>query len=123
MHAQIGVSVGAGVVYHADDHSGGIRYLGGDGDLTNAGIYVPVVIDPGIGQHIYSVIFQEGQFEPVSSGIVYNTPTDDCWAAAKLALEGVRPVGDSLYFAAFFNCWAGNNRIFYRQIQGHYFWL
>lgn len=72
---------------------------------------------------IYSVIFQEGQFEPVSNGTVYNTPTDDCWAAAKLALEGVRPVGDSLYFAAFFNCWAGNNRIFYRQIQGHYFWL
>ena len=72
---------------------------------------------------IYSVIFQEGQFEPVSNGTVYNTPTDDCLAAAKLALEGVRPVGDSLYFAAFFNCWAGNNRIFYRQIQGHYFWL
>ena len=72
---------------------------------------------------IYGVIFQEGQFEPVSNGTVYNTPTEDCWAAAKLALEGVRPVGDSLYFAAFFNCWAGNNRIFYRQIQGHYFWL
>jgi len=72
---------------------------------------------------IYSVIFQEGQFEPVSNGTVYNTPTEECWAAAKLALEGVRPVGDSLYFAAFFNCWAGNNRTFYRQIQGHYFWL
>ena len=72
---------------------------------------------------IYSVIFQEGQFEPVSNGTIYNTPTEESWAAAKLALEGVRPVGDSLYFAAFFNCWAGNNRIFYKRIQGHYFWL
>ena len=72
---------------------------------------------------IYGVIFQTGQFEPVSNGTIYNTPTEECWAAAKLALEGVRPVGDCLYFAAFFNCWAGNNRVFYRQIQGHYFWL
>ncbi|MBQ8831614.1 MAG: cell wall hydrolase [Oscillospiraceae bacterium] len=72
---------------------------------------------------VYGVIFQSGQFEPVMNGTVYNNPTEECWAAAKLALEGVRPVGDCLYFAAIYDCWAGNNRVLYRRIEGHYFWL
>lgn len=72
---------------------------------------------------IYGVIFQTNQFQPTDNGTIYNNPTESCWIAAKLALEGADPVGDCLYFAAFFNCWAGNNRVFYAKIGDHYFWL
>lgn len=72
---------------------------------------------------IYGVIFQTNQFQPTDNGTIYNNPTPECWAAAKLALEGARPVGDCLYFAALTECWAGYNRIFYGQIGDHYFWL
>jgi len=72
---------------------------------------------------IYGVIFQTNQFQPTTNGSIYNNPTEDCWIAAKLALEGAKPVGDCLYFAAHTECWAGYNRTYYGQIQGHHFWL
>lgn len=72
---------------------------------------------------IYGVIFQTNQFQPTDNGSIYNTPTESCVIAAKLALEGAKPVGESLYFAAFTECWAGYNRPYYGQIGGHYFWL
>ena len=72
---------------------------------------------------IYGVIFQTNQFQPTDNGTIYNDPTPECWAAAKLALEGARPVDDCLYFAALTECWAGYNRTFYGQIGDHYFWL
>ena len=72
---------------------------------------------------MYGVIFQTNQFQPTDNGSIYNTPTEDCWIAAKLALEGADPVGECLYFAAMQNCWAGRNRVLYCKIEGHYFWL
>lgn len=72
---------------------------------------------------IYGVIFQTNQFQPTDNGSIYNTPTESCIIAAKLALEGAAPVGNCLYFAALTECWAGYNRPYYGQIGGHYFWL
>jgi len=57
------------------------------------------------------------QFTPVGNGSIYNTPTDSCVIAAKLALDGAAPVGNSLYFAlADCSCWASRNRPFVASI-------
>lgn len=78
---------------------------------------------------IYGVIFDckdAVQFEPVSNGTVYNTPTDSAVQAAKLAMQGVNVVGKSLYF---FNpslskgTWIVNNRSYYKTIGCHNFYL
>ena len=71
---------------------------------------------------VYDVVFDGYQFTPAVTGAIYNTPPEQCILAARLALEGVQTVGDSLYFAATQNCWAGNNRAFNSVIGGHYFY-
>lgn len=47
---------------------------------------------------IQEVVFQPGQFNPVDMGTIYLEPSEQAVLAAKLALEGVDIVGDSLYF-------------------------
>ena len=50
---------------------------------------------------IYDVIFDTNwgvQFEPVSNGTIYCTPDEDCYEAARRALDGEDIVGSSLYF-------------------------
>ena len=52
---------------------------------------------------IYGVIFDTKdavQFEPITNGTIYKSPSSTSITAAKLALRGNRPVGDSLYFYA-----------------------
>lgn len=75
---------------------------------------------------VYGVVFDRScgvQFEPILNGTIYNTPTSDCYAAAKLALEGAAPVGDCLFFASISDCWAAYNRPYYGMIGRHYFYL
>lgn len=51
---------------------------------------------------IYNVIFEYykniPQFSPVADGTIYNTPSSESIQAAKDAINGVRPVGNSTYF-------------------------
>ena len=47
---------------------------------------------------IRDVVFQQGQFNPVDMGTIYLEPSEQAVLAAKLALEGVDIVGNSLYF-------------------------
>lgn len=78
---------------------------------------------------IYGVIFEYfgniPQFSPVHEGTIYNTPSQDSINAAKDALNGQRPVGDSTYF---FNpskaagTWIVNNKIYVSTIGGHAFY-
>lgn len=72
---------------------------------------------------VYEVVFDGIQFTPAVTGAIYNTPTEQCILAARLALEGVRTVGDSLYFSATTNCWANGSRGYYGVIGGHYFYI
>ena len=50
------------------------------------------------------VIYQSGQFEPVSSGrleqVLAEGAPDYCYESAQAALDGENPVGDCLYFHA-----------------------
>ena len=78
---------------------------------------------------IYNVIFEYygsiPQFSPVADGSIYNTPSEDSIKAAKDALNGVKPVGNSTYF---FNpnktagTWIVKNNIYVTTIAGHAFY-
>lgn len=77
---------------------------------------------------IYDVIFDDTwgvQFTPASNGTIYEEPTAESVAAAKLVLEGVRKAGASLYFLnpdAATNHWAVANRTYVTTIGSHDFY-
>ncbi|WP_205684235.1 cell wall hydrolase [Clostridium formicaceticum] len=78
---------------------------------------------------IYGVIFdrQDGyvQFSPVIDGTIHNTPDRDSIQAATDALNGVRPVGEALYFLnprKATNFWIVANRRFMKTIGDHDFY-
>lgn len=79
--------------------------------------------------NIYDVIFDSrwgGQFEPVSNGTIYHTPTEESVQAAKLCLQGVNVAGDSLYFLApalAQNFWIPQNRKYVTTLGCHDFYL
>ena len=66
------------------------------------------------------------QFEPVSNGSIYDTPTPRSVIAAKAALAGTDIVGDCLYFyapALSQGTWIRANRTYYTTIGCHRFYL
>lgn len=67
------------------------------------------------------------QFEPVSNGTIYNTPTGQSVEAAKAVLSGAGSVvGDCLYFyapALSQGLWINQNRTYYTTIGCHRFYL
>jgi N-acetylmuramoyl-L-alanine amidase len=78
---------------------------------------------------VYNVIFEYygniPQFSPVANGMIYNNPSKDSINAAKDALKGVKPVGNSTYF---FNpskakgSWIVKNKSYVASIGGHVFY-
>lgn len=78
---------------------------------------------------VWGVIFDRKygtQFEPVANGTIYNTPSNESIMAAKLALEGTRVVGNSLYFmnpAIAQSSWIAKNRPYLDRIGNHVFYL
>lgn len=100
-----------------------------DGQIAVGNVVLNRVASPEFPDSIYDVIFDckdAVQFEPVSNGTVYNTPTDSAVQAAKLAMQGVNTVGQSLFF---FNpslskgTWIVDNRSYYKTIGCHHFYL
>lgn len=68
------------------------------------------------GDTVYDVIFQEGQFDVVSSGAIYLEPTERAVSAAKLCLEGCNTVGESKWFVNPALCqtgWLSNQTLAY----------
>jgi len=47
---------------------------------------------------VEAVVFEPGQFTPVDNGSIYNTPSEDAVLAAKMCIDGVNTVGNSLFF-------------------------
>ena len=96
------------------------------GKIAVGNVVMNRVNHSGFPNTVYGVVFDTScgiQFEPIINGSIYNNPTADCYAAAKLALEGASPVGDCLFFASISNCWAAYNRPYYGMIGRHYFYL
>lgn len=77
---------------------------------------------------IYDVIFDTKwgvQFTPVQNGTIYQTPTAESVEAARLCLNGVNVIGDSLYFLApalAQNFWVPQNREYIATIGCHDFY-
>lgn len=78
---------------------------------------------------IYGVIFDRKygvQFEPIMNGTIYNEPSKNSIAAAKLSLKGTNIVDDCLYFlnpTIATSSWITNNRTFYKTIGNHDFYI
>ena len=66
------------------------------------------------------------QFEPVSNGTVYKTPTAQSVEAARKVLAGEQVIGKALYFyapALSQGTWINANRTYYKTIGCHRFYL
>lgn len=78
---------------------------------------------------IYEVIFDTRwgtQFQPVSNGTIYNTPSEESVLAAKLCLDGASVVGNSLYFlnpAIATSSWIIQNCSYVATIGNHQFYV
>ena len=79
--------------------------------------------------NIYDVIFDKKygvQFQPAANNAIYNSPSKDSVIAGNLALTDYNVAGKSLYFLnpkIASNFWIINNRIFYKSIYNHDFYL
>ena len=78
---------------------------------------------------IYGVIFDRKygiQFSPVANGTIYNDATWESTVAAKICLEGYSVSNRILYFVnpkIVPNSWISRNRVFFRQIGNHAFYI
>lgn len=78
---------------------------------------------------IWGVIFDKKfgtQFEPVSNGTIYNTPSESSIQAAETALSGSNYIEDCLYFlnpTIASSNWITKNREFYTTIANHDFYI
>lgn len=74
---------------------------------------------------VYEVIFQRGQFTPVSNGTIRKEPNAESVIAAKLCLDGASTAGNALYFInprSSPNSWASRNRPYVATIGAHAFY-
>jgi len=99
-----------------------------EGQIAVGSVVMNRVASEEFPDTVKSVIFDRRsgiQFSPAYSGSIYNTPYQSCVIAAKLALEGVSNVGDSLYFSlakTASSSWAGRNCQYVGQIGNHVFY-
>ena len=95
------------------------------GKIAVGGVIMNRLKDPEFPKTVYDVIFDNQfgvQFTPTENGSIYNTPSEECVIAAKIALDGGNTAGSSLYFAATTHCWAGRNRPMAMSIGNHFFY-
>ncbi len=97
------------------------------GQIAVGNVVVNRTADEDFPDTVKDVIFDRRygvQFTPAYSGSIYNSPSSDNVAAAKLALEGVETVDGALYFAsrrAAQHCWASRHCEVVAEIAGHVF--
>lgn len=100
-----------------------------DGKIGVGNVILNRVDSSDFPDTVYGVIFDNNhgvQFQPVVNGAIYNEPQKDSYLAAKLALEGISTAGNSLYFLnprIATNFWIPANRVFYKTIGNHDFYL
>ena len=74
---------------------------------------------------IRDVIFQSGQFNVVSNGTIYMTPSEESVVAAKLCMEGYNTVGGSRWFlnpSYGASSWFDRNATYVTRIADHVFY-
>lgn len=128
-----------GEIPQADYDAGGVYWLARiisaescgeslEGQIAVGNVVLNRVKSGEFPDTIYGVIFDErwgGQFEPVRNGTIYDSPTRQSIAAAKLCLEGISVAGDSLYFLdprKAGNLWTVYHRPYRMTIGNHDFY-
>ena len=102
--------------------AGGESFIG---QVAVGGVVMNRLADPTFPKTVHDIIFDTTygvQFTPAYSGAIYNTPSDECILAAKIALDGGNTAGNSLYFASTSNCWAARARPFAMTIGNQTFY-
>ena len=100
-----------------------------EGQIAVGSVVLNRVKSPDFPASVPGVIFDRKngvQFEPVSNGSVYKTPSPSSLEAARRALDGEQPVGQALYFfapALSQGTWITANRTYLRTIGCHRFYL
>ena len=95
-----------------------------EGKLAVGNVIMNRIASDSFPDTVYKVIFDGIQFTPALTGAIYNNPTEECYAAADIALRrGADIVGSSLYFANTTNCWAGRTREYFGNVGAHYFFI
>lgn len=98
-----------------------------DGKVAVANVIINRMNSPAFPNTAEEVIFDTRsgvQFVKRSSKSILIAPAEQCWLAAKLALEGYETAPDCFYFASnsvAARCWAGRNREVFGIIGGHTF--
>jgi N-acetylmuramoyl-L-alanine amidase len=95
------------------------------GKVAVGNVIMNRVASPLFPNSVQSVVFDRNggtQFTPASSGAIYNTPSEACVIAAKVALDGGEVVGNSLYFASTTRCWAARSRPYMGSVGNHVFY-
>ena len=100
-----------------------------EGKIGVANVIVNRMRSAGFPNTAEGVIFDRRfgvQFTPSTSKAIYKEPSEECFLAAKLAMEGYETAPDCFYFVSVKSAeksWAGRNRTFYGIIEGHAFYL
>lgn len=100
-----------------------------EGQIAVGNVVLNRVASDQFPNTIREVIFDKKngvQFTPVANGTIYNTPTAQSVAAAKLVLSGSSTAGKSLYFfapALSQGTWIRQNRTYLKTIGCHQFYL
>lgn len=95
-----------------------------EGQVAVGAVVLNRVRDPRFPNTITEVIYQKGQFIPVSDGTINLTPNQTAIRAAKTALSGVDPSGGALFFynpKIATTTWWFENRPVTRVIGNHVF--
>lgn len=86
-----------------------------EGMIAVGNVILNRVEDPKFPDTIKDVIFQKGQFQPVTNGSIYDKPTDKALQAAKEVMNGKRVVSKRVVF--FYNPDISTSRwIFTREV-------
>jgi len=100
-----------------------------EGKIAVGNVVMNRVEDSEFPNTVKGVIFDKRysiQFTRAYAGAIYNEPSEESIAAAKLVLEGVNTAGDCLYFASAESastCWAEKNREKYAVIDNQVFYV
>ena len=100
-----------------------------DGKVGVANVVLNRIDNENFPNNVYDVVFDKKfgvQFTPVANGAIHNNPSTESYHAAKQALFGKNTVGKSLYFCnpkISTNFWIINNRLFFKRLGNHDFYL
>lgn len=98
------------------------------GQIAVGNVVINRTEDGSFPDTVYGVIFDRKngtQFTPVSTGSVYNDPTDSSVLAAKVAMEGIEVVDNALFFCAGVareGSWMDTHREYIETIGNHSFY-